>query len=158
MNNIYFEIPFEENILPILKTHLLKVNEWKTVNNLILSKVPIFLFKESKLLKLIIKFNGNPIIFKLDPMTWYDWHTDESRKCAINMFIEGEHSYCFFGERKNRDIVKISELKYEKNKYYLFNTQKKHAILNLNNERYVLSIGFDHYTFDDIMSYIKENF
>jgi hypothetical protein len=91
-------------------------------------------------------------------MTWYDWHTDETRQCAINMLIEGTDSQTFFGNRISRDIVELTELTYEPLQYYLINTQQKHAVLNLNNTRYMLSIGFNYpNTFKNILQFCKDD-
>ncbi len=131
---------------------------WFQKNNLHIIKVENIFFNDSILSTLIERFNGTPLIFKLPPNIWYDWHTDENRLCAINMLILGNRSHCFFGERENRDIVKTRELTYNSNRYYLLNTQKKHAVLNFEEPRYVLSVGFagthDYFT---VLQFCKDN-
>jgi len=155
MNNYFFELSVQENLLECLRKETGRT-DWVNKLNFDILKLPYNFFKDSNLFELITLFNASPRIFKMDPMTWYDWHTDETRQCAINMLIDGNDSRCFFGDRQNRDIVNLTELTYKPNTYYLFNTQVKHAVLNLNNTRYLLSIGFVlPNTYEDILTYCK---
>lgn len=76
-------------------------------------------------------------IFSLHPNFYYRLHTDIGRGVAINMLLAGNDSHCLFV--KDTDFV---ELKYNKDKLYLFNTQKPHTVINFSQQRLMFSIGF----------------
>lgn len=127
---------------------------WHKNNGFDILKIPNFLIElDSTLSYFVKKFNGIPTVFKMIPNTFYKFHVDEKRKCSINLLLSGYNSNCYFGElSESEEIIKnITELKYELDYYYIFNTQQKHAVLNHNNYRYLLSVGFNEYTYDDIV-------
>ena len=84
-------------------------------------------------------------LLRVKHKSFYDWHVDDYRQSCINCLVSKEHdSYCLFGEHKDEwyhdNIIK---LKYKPYTYYLFNNQKKHAVLNLDSrDRYLLSLYF----------------
>jgi hypothetical protein len=85
-------------------------------------------------------------IFGFYPNTCYGWHTDISdRACALNMLIDGSDCHTFFGTspviKENDDYENIQEVKYESDKFVLLNVQKSHTVVNLNNQRYLLTIS-----------------
>lgn len=108
----------------------------------------------------IQNFDAKPFLLKLSPNTFYRFHVDSVRKCAINMLLDGNDSHCYFGKMtKYEEVIdNVSELVYEKDYYYLFNTKEKHAILNLNNYRYMLSVGIENYDFFTVLQSYKNNF
>jgi len=89
------------------------------------------------------RFTIKPGIFKMDPMNYYTFHTDASRHVAVNMLLEGPNSYTMFGEKTiSAEVTKVEQLVYEESSYYIFNTAKPHAVLNLSDKtRYLLTIG-----------------
>lgn len=109
-----------------------------------------------KLRKTVAKFKGIACIIKMNPMTWYNWHTDDKRKAAINFLIEGYDSKCFFGKQEDSNNFNLTELPYRPDRMYLFNVQRNHAILNLSETRYLLSIGFNCHSYDEILEYCLE--
>jgi hypothetical protein len=156
MNNFY-KLENTDRLIDTLSKEIQSNSGWFESNGFEILNLPLHIFVETKLFPVIQQFKGTPLIFKLNPMTWYDWHTDETRQCAINMLIEGTDSQTFFGNRLSRDIVELTELTYEPFRYYLINTQQKHAVLNLNNTRYMLSIGFNKpYTFENVLGFCKD--
>jgi hypothetical protein len=153
MKPYFCQLPIKDTIIKSLKKELIRT-DWVENHGFQILKLSPMLFKSSTLFDCIIEKHGVPVIFKMEPMTWYDWHTDATRQCSINMLIDGDKSKCFFGDRKSRDIVNITELVYEPYTCYLLNTQIKHAVLNLDNTRYMLSIGFDEpNNYQDILTY-----
>lgn len=76
-------------------------------------------------------------ILSLHPNFYYRLHTDFGRGVAINMLLSGEDSHCLFVD--DTDFV---ELKYNKNKLYLFNTQKPHTVINFSQQRLMFSVTF----------------
>lgn len=155
----FHKLQNKDTLVDTLKIHIHnRSTTWFKSNGFEISKPPLSMFINNPLFPVIKKFKGVPLVFKLNPMTWYDWHTDETRQCAVNMLIEGNDSKTFFGNRLSRDIVELTELTYDPFHYYLINTQQKHAVLNLNNTRYMLTVGFSNpYTFDEILNFCKEH-
>ena len=84
-------------------------------------------------------------LLRVKQKSFYDWHVDDYRQSCINCLVSVEHhSYCLFGEHKDEWYHNnIIELKYKPYTYYLFNNQKKHAVMNLDKkDRYLLSLYF----------------
>ena len=97
-------------------------------------------------------------LLRVQNKSFYDWHVDDYRQSCINCLVSKEHdSYCLFGEHKDEWYHdNIIELKYKPYTYYLFNNQKEHTVLNLDNkDRYVFSLYFDEETSYEIL---KEKF
>jgi hypothetical protein len=152
--DLYYKLNLVDTFTDQLINHATTRRDWFSSNGFDILKIDKTIFKNSNLFPVIEKFNAMPLIFKINPMTWYDWHIDETRQCTINMLIDGTDSKCFFGDRKSREIVNLTELSYEIGAAYLLNTQTKHAVLNLSKDRYLLSIGFDKpNTYDSILNY-----
>jgi hypothetical protein len=109
------------------------------------------------LLRLKLELNGSAIVFKMMPHTFYRFHTDERRRCAINLLLTGFDSNCYFGDQTNNEevIENVTELQYELDRYYLLNTHKKHAVRNGNSIRYLLSIGFNDHDYDTVKQYCE---
>jgi hypothetical protein len=141
--DLYYKLNLVDTFTDQLMNQATTRQDWFSSNGFDILKIDKSFFKESKLFQVIDQFNATPLIFKVNPMTWYDWHIDSTRQCAINLLLTGFNSHCFFGDRENRDIVRLTELTYEPNRYYLLNTQMKHAVLNFSETRYALSIGFN---------------
>ena len=141
--DLYYKLNLFDTLANQLTERANTQHSWFSSNGFNILKIDKNFFKSSNLFPLIEKYDARPLIFKINPMTWYDWHTDSTRQCAINLLLTGFNSHCFFGDRENRDIVNLTELTYLPNTYYLLNTQVKHAVLNFKETRYVLSIGFN---------------
>jgi hypothetical protein len=160
MEPYFYKLNALDNLAFIKDEITKKSDQWVRRFNFDVLQISPYKFVNHSLFELIIKFKGKPVILKTDPMYWYNWHTDSIRKFSINSFIDGPDSRCFFGETEDTDsvLVKLTELVYEPGRYYLFNTQASHAVLNGNNTRYILSIGFiDPYTYQDALAYCQEN-
>jgi hypothetical protein len=141
--DIYYKLNLVDALTDQLVNQATTRQDWFSSNGFDILKIDKIIFKDSNLFPVIQQFDAVPLIFKINPMTWYDWHTDSTRQCAINLLLTGFNSHCFFGDRESRDLVHLTELTYEPNTYYLLNTQTKHAVLNFTETRYVLSIGFN---------------
>ena len=132
-------------------------DQWISTNGFSILKIPDN-FLDTDLLRTKFKFYGNCIVFKMQPNTFYRFHIDESRQCAINLVLSGFDSNCYYGEQTDNEevIENVSELKYELDRYYLLNTRRKHAVRNGNNVRYLLSIGFNNYDYETVKLYCQE--
>lgn len=93
---------------------------------------------------LVEEYNAQPIVIRIDPMKFYRFHVDDHRGAALNILLEGTDCQTYFGDPDaDPYMIDIEELPYEPNSMYLLNTQAKHAVVNRNNHRYALSIGFN---------------
>ena len=84
-------------------------------------------------------------VLKLEPFTCYQWHTDTSRSVGVNMLLNPEaKSHCLFStNRIEYSIVcNFDELVYERNKYYVLNSEVPHTVLNFDSPRYLMSLEF----------------
>ena len=81
-------------------------------------------------------------IFMISPWTHYMMHTDKFRSSSINLLInEYTDSISYFQISEPCKLhIKIKELVYEPDAYYLFNSKALHAITNREPARYLLSI------------------
>lgn len=75
------------------------------------------------------------------------------------MLISGEKSHCYFADPTNKDQIfeNLQELIYESSTYYLLNTKKHHSIINFDNNRYMLSVGFINYSYETVKNYLLNN-
>ena len=93
--------------------------------------------------------------------SFYDWHVDDYRQSCINCLVSKEHnSFCLFGKHKDKWYHNnIIELKYKPYTYYLFNNQKKHAVINLDKrDRYLLSLYFqEEASYEILLSKLKSS-
>jgi len=115
------------------------------------------LFNDEPIYDLINRFNGKINIFKTNPMNFYTWHVDEERTCSINMILENTNSHCLFGTTIDIANKSIVELKHEYDTYFLCNLKEEHCILNFTGTRYLLSIGFYHNSYSELLEYCKLN-
>lgn len=82
-----------------------------------------------------------PVLLCLPPNTCYPWHTDETRRTALNMQLNAHDQSCcvFTKERSDEEFFQIAELKYQPDTYYVFNTQEEHMVMNFGETRYMFS-------------------
>lgn len=135
---------------------LLARSVWSTKHGFELAPIsPIHFITDKSLFSLIKKFNAHPTFIRMDPMTWYNWHKDIAlRQCAINFLLSGTDSKMLFKINSSKYVTQFEELKYNGN-FYLLNTQEDHSVLNFNNTRYLLSIGFEQ-PYNEILEYCKK--
>lgn len=162
MDNFFYELSCTSTLHDLLR-HKIDCNHesYRKLHGFDLLDLPVSLFKdESKLFSMIEEFDGSPLIIKMNPMTFYNWHTDIGRNCAVNMLIENVESHCIFTEKidaNSRSSRSIVELVYKPLKYYLFNTQIEHSVLNFKKPRYLLSITFKEKNYNELLDYCKKN-
>jgi len=78
------------------------------------------------------------------PDHWvYHWHRDQNRQACINMLLSlNHHSHTLFGQSINSNNMHCLELAYEPGRYYLFNNQIPHTVINLDIDRHLFSLEF----------------
>lgn len=98
-------------------------------------------------------------IFKWEPYTAYEWHTDSPRNAAINFLLDGKNSLCLFGKKiidEDENIKNLKVLEYTENNCFLLNTAERHSVINFDNERYIMSVCIPHpWSFNDVVDYLK---
>ena len=121
---------------------------WVAVRNFMGWQIPIdVILKEPLFFKINQKFKilrGG--VLRLEKNKIYNWHKDEKRGLAINMLLSGRGCHTIFGEESEKFRIQydILELKYQPKKFYLFNTQIEHCVINFNEqERYLFSLEFE---------------
>jgi hypothetical protein len=139
---------------------------WFPYYNFIAKPIPYELLEEDPFFKWLssrYKYIGG--IIKVDPYTTYDWHIDTRRGVGINMILSPQNpalSKCLFKVNRNEVTTKFTQLIYEPDVYYIFNTQMEHMVLNLKKPRYMLSIEFlkdkDELTYTQLCQDIKDNY
>jgi hypothetical protein len=96
-------------------------------------------------------------VYLIKSWTHYMIHTDRFRSSSINLLVNDHTdsiSYFQVSEPYNKLHIRIEELKYEADRYYLFNSKIPHAVTNRTPDRYLLSITLkDNY--DNMFEYLK---
>ena len=83
-------------------------------------------------------------ILQMPDHSVYQWHRDQHRQACINMLLSGEHnSHTMFVKEVGTQSMECIELCYEPGRYYLFNNQMPHSVVNLSRNRYLLSLEFE---------------
>jgi hypothetical protein len=114
--------------------------------------------QDSLLSKLQNKFNSTLRLYMFPSMTVYNWHRDAEMGCSLNLVMEDYDSHTLFNPSDNKEIIdNVIELKYEKNKWHLFNSQILHTVLNLgSNNRILLTVTFPKQVkYQEVLEYLK---
>ena len=105
-----------------------------------------------------IEFGGIGYIY---PHTVYDYHIDFDRRVAINMFLRGGKSHSIFKGDYYEDtpLFEFKELTYEPKTFYLYNTGRRHSVINFDKKRWVFSVRFKNgeLTYNEVFDWCKEN-
>jgi hypothetical protein len=155
LDNFYFKLPIKSDY--ILNYCLEAVDNWEGPPIEYLSATYVIplclenLLKDKWFKELNDKFPIKVVgLMKIEPFSYYHWHTDLERGVGINMLLPFEgHSHCFFTPSLKRNrINKFYELKYVPGSFYLFNPQKLHCVFNWEQPRYVFSLEFKRNKYD----------
>ena len=160
--HLYYKINQKSTIRKELLDYALSIKEWSRPRTFfstmcpkeIYSKDPLF----EKLRSIIRPDEFACLIFKIPAQTYYGLHIDTVRHSAFNMLLNDySNSVSFFANTEFAFTqCSISELLYEQDSLYLFNTQHKHGVLNQGDDRYVLSIQGNK-SYNDALMFIKEH-
>jgi len=154
------EVNVKSKIYEQVQTVIADTNPWGLYYDFIVKIIPKSIVEQDAFLKqLYTKFSFTSYVFKVLPNSFYNWHLDSKRFCSINMLLNVDiDSHCLFSIDKENIIFKFVELPYEKNKYYAFNTQEPHCVINFKSPRYLFSIEFDEQiTYKELINWLKEN-
>jgi hypothetical protein len=144
-----------DSIIPIIKKFLATV-EWKWVpyQNIAINveSIELEILEKCPLLsKFNQKFGGTLHLYNIPGQAVYTWHRDHSIGCALNMVLESYNCHTLFSKSKHpldsspanqNNILSVVELKYELNKFYIFNNQLPHSVTNLDRDRTLVTYVF----------------
>ena len=156
----YSQIPIKSVIAKELLEYALTTEKWQDYYNFQATQVPNeILTKDPFLLRLCRIHPFMAGIVKLDPHVCYDWHIDTRRGVGVNMLLNFEGvSHCLFAKGEGTQFG-FEELVYTPNRYYLFNTQTSHTVINFNEPRYLFTLEFaedkDQLSFDTLYTQMK---
>jgi hypothetical protein len=136
-------------------------SEWRWVPYMNLSiNFPAHLLLKDKFLNSIPKtFRPTLRLYKFDSQSIYNWHKDADIGCSFNMVLDDYHCHTIFSPTNRLGIVHdFVELQYEKQKWYLFNSQILHLVMNLHTDsRYLLTVTFPKTVkYEDVFNWVKE--
>lgn len=130
-----------ENTAQLLE--LARDKPWEYQHESVILRVPDELGDLCSTLKQLREsFEGSKyFLLKSEPYTFYSWHTDSVRGCAVNMLLQGfdSHSDFYIGHRKDL-MHTIQPLRYQPSKLYLYNTSVDHSMTNYAGERLLFSM------------------
>lgn len=162
--NKFIKLNSRFNITEEVLNFALNTDEWYHTNGFDLTIVPDSILDKDLTVKAIMdKFNGfgkmRAIAIKMNPMSFYSIHVDEARAAALNVLLQGSDSVSFFGDATDDpETFNIDVVNYKKDEMFLFNTQEPHGVLNLTEERYIFSLGFNFpFNYDMIKEFCLEN-
>jgi hypothetical protein len=96
------------------------------------------------------QFGGSLQIYKIPNQCCYKWHRDTIIGCSLNIVLEEYNCHTIFNKSKHpldfstdeSHMSSIVELKYEPKKFYLFNSQIQHSVINLDRDRMLVTYVF----------------
>lgn len=119
---------------------------------------PQLINQDEMLSKLKLKFNATMRLYMFPSMTVYNWHRDAEMGCSLNLVLDDYSAHTLFNPTDMKEIIdSVVELKYEKNKWYLFNSQILHSVINVDSkDRVLLTITFPkNVTYNEVSDYLN---
>jgi hypothetical protein len=106
------------------------------------------------------QFGGKLKLYKFPANHVYHWHRDVSIGCSLNMVLDIYNSHTLFTHANPKQVYvePIIELNYKPNTWYIFNSQEKHSVINLDGRERVLFtlIMPREVKYHDVVSWYKE--
>jgi hypothetical protein len=162
-DNLFYKIEKEPKFLNQVKEYV-KTAAWTWVPFMSISidfqkTLGLKLIEQDTVLKkLQSKFNAMMRLYMFPGMTVYNWHRDVEMGCSMNLVMDDYSAHTLFNPSDKKEIIdKVVELKYEKNKWYLFNSQILHSVINVDHtDRILLTITFPKgVTYNDVFEFLK---
>lgn len=119
-------------------------DEWVKYFNFDAKPVSADVMRKDPFLKWLgTRYNFIGGVLKVPAFTEYSWHTDTNRGAGINILLQHSNSVVMFTENEDLLVKDIVPMSYKLNRFYLFNTQIPHSVINFNGNRYLFTIEFD---------------
>ena len=171
MSDNFTELNSSFNITNEVLEFALAPEPWHFRNGFNMKVVPEDIWsKNQQIAGLVAHFSTSgrivPLVIKMSAFTFYRLHTDEVRAAALNVLLKGNNSISFFAEELpdeedrpfEHEVFQVDPVDYQHNKMILFNTQKLHGVLNMDEDRYIFSLGFNFpLDYDTIKEFCLEN-
>jgi len=140
----FYEIPAKSQIAGLLLNFARSVDRWEIYYAFEAVAVPPEMLAQDPVMSRLLKdYTLQAGVLRMPANTCYRWHIDASRKVSVNMLLEDDGgSRCVFTESISKESFPITELKYQPDTYYVFNTQKPHMVTNFTTPRYLFSVEF----------------
>ena len=172
---MFCEVPIKSTCRKKLLKFALQSTDWELGKKesggsytFMATRVPYEIFKDDVFLNFYLynilgiknKKNLAGLIFKMKPKTFYVPHTDTNRTHTINLLLNDEcESTTFFVKDEFRPSqVNVEFLEYDKDKYYVLNTQELHSVVNKNQDRYVFSFGNNKISYDEVVKSVDKEY
>lgn len=161
--HLYYKIEQEPSYLDQVKEYAKTANwTWLPFMNISIGfqkTLGLQLIKKDKMLsRLQSKFDAEMRLYMFPSMTVYNWHRDVEMGCSLNLVMDDYSAHTLFNPSDKKEIIdNVVELKYEKNKWYLFNSQILHSVINVDSkDRVLLTINFPkNVTYNDVADHLK---
>jgi len=152
-----------ESVMKYLTKERIEKIQWYDLPGYNGSEIPMPVLKKEPFLQAVNDKFGltGCALLRWPSKTAYFWHNDSDRNSTINMVINsGTHSHTMFGEKKSEFHMEIEELVYEPGFFYIFNTQQPHEMINLGEDRFLLTTRIESDpTYEALFDWCnKENF
>ena len=152
IDTCFYKIDVECKILDIIENHIPSA-EWRWLPWIyVCINLPRKdLIGKDPFIDMLIEKGGSLCLYKIPASTSYNWHRDASIGVSLNIVLTDYNCHTIFStghyeymNAMNFPILdKIVELKYEPKKWFLFNSQIRHSVVNLDHrDRYLLTITF----------------
>lgn len=116
---------------------------------------------------IVEQFNGKFKLYKIPAKQVYHWHRDFKVGCSLNMVLEEYNSHSLFtlserdkmsAEGSTTYVEPIIELIYKPETWYIFNSQERHTVINLDSrDRVLFTLIMPKQTnYHDVLSWYKE--
>lgn len=158
-------LPITSQILPELQQLVNTGTDWQFYDEWenVLPLSPELVTREPFFQWLMAREPYQAALVKLNPREMYGWHTDVRRGVAVNMLVEHSDSVTLFGNSVHGEMKRIHPHRYEIGRYYVFNTQVPHSVINFGDQRRVLfTVQFERQvgelSFNDLMADIRANY
>jgi hypothetical protein len=165
IDECFYKINLECKILDIIENHI-PVAKWKWVpwQHVCINLPREDLLGKDSFIDMLIKKGGRLCLYKIPANTSYNWHKDKSIGVSLNMVLTEYKCHTIFStghfeymNATNFPILdNIIELKYEPKKWFLFNSQIRHSVMNLDHrDRYLLTIIFSkEHSYDELKKFL----
>jgi hypothetical protein len=150
-DHCYFSIPLKSSARDAMLRYAMSQSFTQSGHNgkhsFLQITIPEFFIKNDPILSMIqTKWNiglGNFRIHKMEPNTYYVFHTDSGRGASINMMLSaGSDGVSYFKVGMEHSLLyNLVPLVYEPDTFYLFNSQVPHGAICGESDRYLLSIS-----------------
>jgi len=140
----YHEIKTKSTITDDVFKILLYSDGWEEHYSFNVKRIPKEIWEKDKFINnLSKKYDLLVGILSMPANSIYNWHVDAGdphRKMGINMLLTDSPSHCLFTDDDDLVLSNSIELHYQPATYYVFNTTKKHMVINLDRPRCLMSL------------------